>query len=139
MATFMCGQQGGPTTGGGSNTAFEPVSISFPGSPTINGTNTYATNKQVNFNTVGGTYPTGIANGIYYVSSTGLTTSSFEVSTAYNGTVQTYSGTPSGSFTSQAISYTFSSGQSMWLPAGYTPTVNGVATAINFGVAFANN
>jgi len=140
--TFLVGQQGGSLVGGGTNNLYNPVTITFAGSPTITGANSFTANQTILLNTVGGTYPTGsttIQNAQYYVSPTGLSSSGFQLSASYNGPVITYTGTSTGTITAQAVSTTFSGGQSMWYPTAYSPTAAGTATAFNTFTCYFNS
>jgi hypothetical protein len=105
---------GGGATGGGKDKAFyegdtfitssftvgqsaqNSCTISIASPAVVTQSNTYVAGQQVRFTTTGA-LPTGLnTNAVYYVSATGLTTSSFQVSATSGGASVNTSGTQSG-------------------------------------------
>jgi hypothetical protein len=112
--TSGAGGGGGGATGGGKDKAFyegdtfittsftvgqsaqNSCTISIASPAVITQGNTYVAGQQVRFTTTGA-LPTGLSsNAVYYVSATGLTTSSFQVSATSGGASVNTSGTQSG-------------------------------------------
>lgn len=142
------GSVGGGATGGGSdeaviendvfvttsytigNGALTTCTISIASPAVITMTNNFVAGQPVRFETTGA-LPTGLtANTVYYVIATGLTTSSFRVSTTSGGAAVNTSGTQSGTHRcgkiKNAVSggvITINSGATITVPSGSTWTV----------------